>query len=253
MLPRGLAAREQQTALSCSITAAAEIPTRAVAVTHRTRTRIAHISHHRIRLGWHSSGSYDPAAAVKGGSNAAGMRLAPERDDPENTGLDVARALLAPLKEAHPKVSYADLWILAAYCALEHTGGPVIDFAGGRADAEVSVEPGRLPQAEFGLDPDLDSLDAEGRPQGWPKLAQHLRDVFGRMVSSEQAQRVTEPPLYHARIMLVSCSYHRVCDACADAWRMVRSAGRRIQRARGVEPASSDGLWSTRRVFGRRR
>ena len=143
----------------------------------------------RIRLGWHSAGTFDPAAANQGGTNGAGMRFAPERDDPENAGLGVARDLLAPLRAKHPACSFADLWVLAAYCALAHTGGPVIEFSGGRADAAAAgagagagappgIPHGRLPQAEFGLG---DGADDEGRVRGWENLAQHLRDVFGRM------------------------------------------------------------------------
>ena len=143
-----------------------------------------------IRLGWHSAGTFDPAAAPPGGTNGgAGMRFAPERDDPENAGLAVARDLLAPLRARHPGCSFADLWVLAAYCALAHTGGPVIEFRGGRADAGAAgadadagpgagIAPGRLPQAEFGLG---EGVDGEGRVAGWERLAQHLRDVFGRM------------------------------------------------------------------------
>ena len=56
------------------------------------------------------------------------MRFAPESDDPENAGLAQAREALEPVKVKHPGISYSDLWILAAYCAIEHTGGPRIDF-----------------------------------------------------------------------------------------------------------------------------
>ena len=86
-----------------------------------------------IRLAWHSSGTYD-AATGTGGSNGAGMRFESEAADPENAGLEVARAFLEPVRKKFPNVSYSDLWILAAYVGLEYTGGPVIDFRGGRVD-----------------------------------------------------------------------------------------------------------------------
>ncbi|GBG29894.1 Cytochrome c peroxidase, mitochondrial [Hondaea fermentalgiana] len=132
-----------------------------------------------IRLGWHSSGTFD-AADGTGGSNGATMRFSPEIDDPENRGLEVARELLTPIKKKHPGISYSDLWILAAYAALEHTGGPVITFEPGRTDkaAKHAIKPGRLPEAEHGI---LPGVDDEGRANGWENLAQHLRDVFGRM------------------------------------------------------------------------
>mmetsp|Transcript_12686 Transcript_12686/g.23560 ORF Transcript_12686/g.23560 Transcript_12686/m.23560 type:complete len:348 (+) Transcript_12686:831-1874(+) len=138
-----------------------------------------------IRLGWHSSGTFDPKASLKGGSSNAGMRFKTESSDPENAGLAVARDLLMPIKEKYPEVSFSDLWILAAFVALEHTGGPVIDFTPGRKDGTetTAIKPGRLPEAEHGLD---EGLDAEGRIKGWEKLAAHIRDVFTRMGFTEQ-------------------------------------------------------------------
>ena len=72
-----------------------------------------------IRLAWHSSGTYD-ASTKTGGSNNGGlggatMRFGKEAADPENTGLDKARAFLDPLVHKYPGLTYSDLWILAAY------------------------------------------------------------------------------------------------------------------------------------------
>mmetsp|Transcript_949 Transcript_949/g.2769 ORF Transcript_949/g.2769 Transcript_949/m.2769 type:complete len:366 (+) Transcript_949:100-1197(+) len=138
-----------------------------------------------IRLGWHSAGTYDAKADNKGGVSNAGMRFAPEQDDPENAGLAVARNILAPVKAKHPNVSYSDLWIVAAYEALKQTGGPELEFSPGRKDgtAETSVEPGRLPEAEHGLG---DGVDEEGRINGWENLAKHIREVFNRMDFNDQ-------------------------------------------------------------------
>ncbi|CAE7640689.1 unnamed protein product [Symbiodinium pilosum] len=134
-----------------------------------------------IRLAWHSSGTYNKADGT-GGSNGATMRHALEASDPENAYLEHARGLLEPVKVKHPWISYADLWILAAYVALEITRGPRIAFTGGRVDApeEKAVAPGRLPGAEYGLAEGME-VDEEGRLKGWENLAQHIRDVFGRM------------------------------------------------------------------------
>merc|ERR1719262_1393227 len=106
-----------------------------------------------IRLAWHSSGTYSCYDGT-GGSNGATMRHALEAGDPENAGLKGARDYLEQIKKKHPSMSYADIWILAAYCAIEHTGGPVIEFRGGRRDKDESyaVAPGRLPGAERGAE-----------------------------------------------------------------------------------------------------
>jgi catalase (peroxidase I) len=134
-----------------------------------------------IRLGWHSSGTYD-SADNSGGTDGATMRHELEANDPDNAGLGKARQLLDPIKAKYPGLALADLWVLAAYCAIEHTGGPKIPFTGGRIDApkEKAIAPGRLPNPERGSDPGLE-VDSEGRVLGWEKNAAHIRDVFGRM------------------------------------------------------------------------
>ena len=38
-----------------------------------------------------------------------------------------------PIRHPNPN-SYSDLWILAAYVGIEHTGGPAIEFTPGRTD-----------------------------------------------------------------------------------------------------------------------
>ncbi|EJK47236.1 hypothetical protein THAOC_34061 [Thalassiosira oceanica] len=151
-----------------------------------------------IRLAWHSSGTYD-AATGTGGSNGAGKTHIVEAADPENAGLEVARSFLEPVKKMFPEISYSDLWILASYVGLEHTGGPVIDFTPGRVDhlddsywSEMSY--GRLPAAEKYACPHLDdsnaaaSLDAEsGTVKGWEGLCTHVRnEVFYRMGFNDQ-------------------------------------------------------------------
>jgi len=132
-----------------------------------------------IRLGWHTSATFREADGT-GGSNGGTMRFSPEKDDPENKGLEVAREFLGKIKKKHPGISYGDLWILAAYTALEETDGPVIEFSPGRVDrkAKHAMKPGRLPNPETGL---LEGLDEEGRINGWENLAQHMRDVFHGM------------------------------------------------------------------------
>jgi len=116
-----------------------------------------------VRLGWHASGTYC-AADGTGGSNGATMRFEPESADGANAGLEFARNKLEAIKEKYPEISYADLWILASYVAIEEMGGPRIEFKAGRSDAKDGSEcpvVGRLPDAALGAD--------------------HVREVFYRM------------------------------------------------------------------------
>lgn len=135
-----------------------------------------------IRLAWHSSGTYCSRDGT-GGSNGATMRHKLEAEDPDNLGLATARKMLEPIKAKFPNLSYSDLWVLAAYCAIQHTGGPDIDFRGGRKDAvqEKAIAPGRLPNPETGVDEGVMEVDEEGRVKGWEKSAEHIREVFYRM------------------------------------------------------------------------
>nr|POE75745.1 cytochrome c peroxidase, mitochondrial [Quercus suber] len=115
-----------------------------------------------LRLGWHASGTFD-AQTGTGGSNGATMRFAPEGDHGANAGLVAARHFLEPVKQAHPWISYSDLWILAAACAIQEMGGPDIPWRPGRTDRDVSfcTPDGRLPDGAKGAD--------------------HLRAIFQRM------------------------------------------------------------------------
>lgn len=140
-----------------------------------------------IRLAWHASGTYC-AKDCTGGSNGATMRHGLEANDPDNAGLNPARNLLEPIKAAHANLTYADLWVLASYCAIEHTAGPSIEFRGGRRDMPESkaIAPGRLPNPELGTDLGSMEVDSEGRVKGWEGSASHIRQVFGRMGFSDR-------------------------------------------------------------------
>jgi len=144
-----------------------------------------------VRLAWHSSGTFDAATKTGGSGNGATMRFSPEKDDPENSGLDIARELLEPIKLKYPNISYADLWIYASYVFIEESGGPKMEFTPGRTDQtqKEAIENGRLPQAEFGVEGlDPEKVDEEGRVCGWEKTSQHVKDVFHRMgISSQEA------------------------------------------------------------------
>ncbi|TKA59224.1 Cytochrome c peroxidase, mitochondrial [Friedmanniomyces simplex] len=120
-----------------------------------------------LRLGWHSSGTYDNLTNT-GGSNGATMRFPPEGDHGANAGLKAARDFLEPVKKSFPWITYSDLWTLGAICAIQEMGGPDIAWRPGRADRDVSYcsPDGRLPDASKGSD--------------------HLRGIFYRMGFNDQ-------------------------------------------------------------------
>lgn len=116
-----------------------------------------------LRLAWHCLATYDVGSG-NGGSNGATMRFVPEITDEGNTGLDIARAALEPIKQRFPRISYSDLWTLGGKIAIEYMGGPVIPWRCGRYDCKDDryVPPnGRLPFAYKG--------------------AHHIRETFSRM------------------------------------------------------------------------
>lgn len=139
-----------------------------------------------VRLAWHDSGTHDcniddawPAAGGAIGS----IRFEPEINHGANAGLSGAVALLEPVKEKYPDMSYADIFQMASALAIEKAGGPKIDMVYGRVDAtspdQCSPE-GNLPDAEAGDEGKF------GGPGGTASTedetpAGHLRKVFFRM------------------------------------------------------------------------
>lgn len=120
-----------------------------------------------LRLAWHASGTYD-ARDGTGGSDGATMRFEPESSDEANAGLGVLRDMLEEVRSRHPRVSVADVWILAGCIAVELCSGPHIPICLGRQDDEDGSRcpaRGRLPNASV--------------PIG--EEARHLRECFYRM------------------------------------------------------------------------
>ncbi|CAA6663850.1 unnamed protein product [Spirodela intermedia] len=121
-----------------------------------------------IRLGWHDAGTYDKNIKEwprRGGANGS-LRFEGELKHAANAGLVNALALLQPIKDRYPGITYADLFQLASATAVEAAGGPKIRMKYGRKDVtepEQCPEEGRLPDA------------------GPPSPAGHLRAVFYRM------------------------------------------------------------------------
>jgi hypothetical protein len=90
------------------------------------------------------------------------MRYLPESSDPDNAGLSIIRDLLLPVKQAHPEVSFADLYTVAGVFAIEFLGGPKVPFNFGRSD-----------------DGDGRRCPMNGRLPDAAKGSVHLREVFG--------------------------------------------------------------------------
>lgn len=133
-----------------------------------------------VRLAWHSAGTFCKHTC-SGGSTGAGMRFQPEIDWGANAGLDVAQALLEPVKKKYPQLSYSDLWIFAACVAIEEMGGNKVPFTPGRVDATSGAQ---CPVWEGATHKDgrLPGADA-GSPE---KTAAHLRYIFNRMGFDDQ-------------------------------------------------------------------
>ena len=107
-----------------------------------------------LRLAWHSSGTYDKIAK-NGGSGGGTIRFKEELAHGGNAGLDKMVALLEPVHNKYPDISYADLYTLAGATALE-AAGLKVPWKAGRVDQPVAaVTPdGRLPAADKGAPSD---------------------------------------------------------------------------------------------------
>ena len=159
-----------------------------------------------IRLAWHSAGTYRTGDG-RGGAGAGAQRFAPLNSWPDNTNLDKARLLLWPIKQKYGnKISWADLMILCAHCALESMGFETFGFAGGREDIWEPQEDiywgseGKwLEDKRYSGDRDLENplaavqmglvyVNPEG-PNGNPDplaSARDIRETFGRMAMNDE-------------------------------------------------------------------
>ena len=164
-----------------------------------------------IRMAWHSAGTYRISDG-RGGAGNGSQRFAPLNSWPDNGNLDKARFLLWSIKQKYGKqISWADLIILAANCALESMGFKTFGFAGGREDifeAEQDIYWGseiewlatsEKPKSRYSGDRDLENplaavqmgliyVNPEG-PDGNPdplESAKDIRETFARMAMNDE-------------------------------------------------------------------
>ncbi|MCX8133594.1 MAG: catalase/peroxidase HPI [Roseococcus sp.] len=159
-----------------------------------------------IRMAWHAAGTYRTADGRGGASNGA-HRFAPENSWPDNANLDKARRLLWPVKQKYGNsISWADLFIFAGNCALEHMGLKPFGFGGGRVDIwepEEDIYWGKedtwLGDMRYSGDRELENplaavqmgliyVNPEG-PNGNPDplaSARDIRETFARMAMNDE-------------------------------------------------------------------
>ena len=159
-----------------------------------------------IRMAWHSAGTYRIGDG-RGGAGYGAQRFAPLNSWPDNANLDKARRLLWPIKQKYgPRISWADLMILAGNVALESMGFETFGFGGGREDVwEPQNDIFWGPESEWlgatrysgdrrlenplaAVQMGLIYVNPEG-PDGKPDplaAARDIRETFGRMAMNDE-------------------------------------------------------------------
>eukprot|EP00484_Ammonia_sp_Unknown_P013314 CAMPEP_0197052490 /NCGR_PEP_ID=MMETSP1384-20130603/26967_1 /TAXON_ID=29189 /ORGANISM="Ammonia sp." /LENGTH=317 /DNA_ID=CAMNT_0042485239 /DNA_START=204 /DNA_END=1157 /DNA_ORIENTATION=- len=134
-----------------------------------------------LRLAFNQAATYSRYDGL-GGMNGATLRFEPQLSFPHNAGLKRAMQILEPIKQQYgDQLSYADLWTLASYVAIEEMGGPYIDFVPGRVDyVKDKVNPNNPDAIDYKLD-----LVPERFPE-WDCGVSRLIDWWDRMDLSDR-------------------------------------------------------------------
>ncbi|KAJ3027268.1 UNVERIFIED_CONTAM: hypothetical protein HDU68_004133 [Siphonaria sp. JEL0065] len=100
------------------------------------------------------------ATDYRGGCNGARIRFSPEKDYPENAGLDKVLSFLEPVKATFgDDLSWADLIITAGATALSSAGVSGIKFSFGRSDALDGSQSNSFPLRNYYINADAQVVD----------------------------------------------------------------------------------------------
>jgi hypothetical protein len=211
-----------------------------------------------IRMFFHAAGTFhpdDPTGYKPGGSNGGTIGLSPEKNYPENRGLDIVEQHLRAVGNQHPECSFADLVILGGVVAVgELSNGQMRpNFCPGRIDHpansghDVCPFAGRLPSLNsqvdawsvrhifgrmgFKKDCDIVALmgshsvgythpDVSGLPnQPWDSTPFQLDTTMFRELLQHSWTRHTSPKPHYLR---EECTSTRPCSYCATQRRCVQ-------------------------------
>lgn len=137
-----------------------------------------------LRLAFNQAATYSKYDGL-GGMNGSTIRFEPQISYPHNAGLTKAMQILEPIKIKYGEnLTYADLWTLASYVAIEEMGGPFIEFIPGRKDYVKKQQQKQKDGSDNKLDYKLDLI--EERFPEWDCGVSRLIDWWDRMNLSDR-------------------------------------------------------------------
>lgn len=112
-----------------------------------------------IRVAYHDMATHNVVDGT-GGLDGS-IHLREEQDRPENPGEFIANTFFILGAAGAPYISFADVLAMGTIIAIEHCGGPEINFRGGRIDAKVPNNPG-VPQPQDSLESHTEAFKRQG-------------------------------------------------------------------------------------------